>query len=231
MKILVILLLTSFISSSIFSDQNNDPFEKVNKLTHQMNDELDKVVAKPVAKLYKKVTPDIIEIGLSNSISNIEDISIGINNILQGKIKDGLSDFTRFTVNSTFGLMGLFDIASDMGLEKHNEDFGQTVAVWGVPHGPYIVLPGLGPSSLRDSLSLIPDAILSPSLLFSDDRTIYGIKGVDLLITRADLLGIDVLIVGDEYLFMKDAYFQNREYDIKDGLVEDDFDTFDDWEE
>ena len=107
-------------------------------------------------------TPDIIEIGLSNSISNIEDISIGINNILQGKIKDGLSDFTRFTVNSTFGLMGLFDIASDMGLEKHNEDFGQTLAVWGVPHGPYIVLPVLGPSSLRDSLSLIPDAILSP---------------------------------------------------------------------
>ena len=231
MKILVILLLTSFISTSIFSDQNNDPFEKVNKLTHQINDELDKVVAKPVANLYKKVTPDIIEIGLSNSISNIEDISIGINNILQGKIKDGLSDFTRVTVNSTFGLMGLFDIASDMGLEKHNEDFGQTLAVWGVPHGPYIVLPVLGPSSLRDSLSLIPDAILSPSLLFSYDRTIYGIKGVDLLITRADLLGIDVLIVGDEYLFMKDAYFQNREYDINDGLVEDDFDTFDDWEE
>ena len=136
MKILAILLLTSFISTSIFSDQNNDPFEKVNKLTHQINDELDKVVAKPVANLYKKVTPDIIEIGLSNSISNIEDISIGINNILQGKIKDGLSDFTRFTVNSTFGLMGLFDIASDMGLEKHNEDFGQTLAVWGVPHGP-----------------------------------------------------------------------------------------------
>ncbi len=225
-------LIIYFIFLSNFIYSTHDPFEDVNKVTHKLNQELDTIAARPIAEFYKKITPDLLEVGVSNSLSNIEDLNIGINNILQGKLKDGLSDFTRVLVNSTFGIFGLFDIASDMGLKKHNEDFGQTLALWGVPEGPYVVLPGLGPSTLRDSLAKIPDSILSPSLLFTDDQTVYLITATDLLVTRADLLGIDVLIVGDEYLFMKDAYFQNREYEIYDGKVEDDFDTFDeDWED
>jgi len=228
-KYFISICLFFFIS---FIHSTHDPFEDINKVTHKLNQELDTFAGRPVAEIYKKITPDLIEIGLSNSLSNVEDINIGINNVLQGKIKDSMSDFTRVLVNTTFGIFGLFDIASDMGLEKNNEDFGQTLALWGVPEGPYIVLPGLGPSTLRDSLAKIPDSILSPSLLFSDNQTIYTITAADLLITRADLLGIDVLIVGDEYLFMKDAYFQNREYEIYDGKIEDDFDTFDeDWED
>jgi len=220
-----------FLSLALNIHSTHDPLENTNKVIHKANEEIDKLIVKPVASFYKKVTPDVIEIGLSNTISNVEDVTIGINNILQGKLKEGMSDFTRVLVNTTFGIFGLFDIASDMGLEKNDEDFGQTLAVWGVPHGPYIVLPGLGPSSLRDSLALIPDALLSPSTVFSDYQTVYALQGMDLLISRSELLGLEVLIVGDEYLFLKDAYFQNRDFEINDGEVEDTFDSFDDWEE
>ena len=116
-----------------------------------------------------------------------------------------------------------------MGFDKHDEDFGQTLAVWGVPHGPYIMLPGLGPSSLRDTVAMIPDAFLSPSILIEHEPTIYSLKFLDLIDTRARYLGLESITIGDEYLFIKDAYYQNREYESSDGEVEDDFDNFDDF--
>ena len=223
-KVLIIILSLSFFS---FIQSEVDPFQNLNEKTHNLNQSLDKSIATPIAKAYRKVTPDFLEVGVTNFTDNIEDINIALNNLLQAKIKDGLSDILRFTINSTIGLAGFFDIASSMGFQKHSEDFGQTLAVWGVSDGPYIVLPILGPSSLRDTLARIPEAFMTPLLLIDHDRTGYELTAIDLLDKRARYLGLESIVVGDEYLFYRDAYFQSREFDINDGLIEDDFDDFD----
>ena len=224
---LVYLLSILFLSSYIFTE--TDPLKNLNQKTHNLNQTLDLQVASPVARFYKRITPDFIEIGVTNFTQNVEDLSIGVNNILQGKIKSGFSDLGRFTINSTIGIAGFLDIASDMGLEKHDEDFGQTLAVWGVPDGPYLVLPGLGPSTMRDTLAMIPDAFLTPLWLIDHDRTSYSLTTIDLIDTRARYLGLESVVIGDEYLFYRDAYLQSRQFEIKDGQIEDDFDDFDDF--
>ena len=204
-------------------------YQNINEKTHILNQTLDLQVASPVARFYKRITPDFLEKGITNFTHNIEDLSIGINNILQGKFNEGLSDFSRFTLNTSIGLLGFIDIASDLGLTKHDEDFGQTLAVWGVPDGPYLVLPGLGPSTTRDTLAMIPDAFLTPLWLVDHDRTSYSLTAIDLIDTRARYLGLESVVIGDEYLFYRDAYLQSRNFEIKDGEVEDDFDDFDDF--
>ena len=223
----VYLLSILFLSSYAFTE--TDPLKDLNQKTHNLNQTLDLQVASPVARFYKRITPDFIEIGVTNFTKNVEDLSIGFNNILQGKIKSGFSDLGRFTLNSTIGIAGFLDIATDMGLEKHDEDFGQTLAVWGVPDGPYLVLPGLGPSTMRDTLAMIPDAFLTPLWLIDHDRTSYSLTAIDLIDTRARYLGLESVVIGDEYLFYRDAYLQSRQFEIKDGEIEDDFDDFDDF--
>ena len=207
-----------------------DPFKTINEKAHNLNQALDLQVASPVARLYKNITPDFLEIGVTNFTHNIEDLSIGINNILQGKLRAGLSDFSRFTLNSSIGIVGFVDVASHLGFTKHDEDFGQTLAVWGVPDGPYLVLPGLGPSTMRDTLAMIPDAFLTPLWLIDHDRTSYSLTAIDLVDTRARYLGLESIVIGDEYLFYRDAYLQSRSFEIKDGEVEDSFDDFDDFD-
>ena len=223
----VYLLSILFLSSYAFTE--TDPLKDLNQKTHNLNQTLDLQVASPVARFYKRITPDFIEIGVTNFTQNVEDLSIGLNNILQGKIKSGFSDLGRFALNSTIGIAGFLDIATDMGLEKHDEDFGQTLAVWGVPDGPYLVLPGLGPSTIRDTLAMIPDAFLTPLWLIDHDRTSYSLTAIDLIDTRARYLGLESVVIGDEYLFYRDAYLQSRQFEIKDGEIEDDFDDFDDF--
>ena len=223
-RILFLLIL----SPLVFSDV--DPFQKVNEKTHNLNQKLDLQLASPVARFYKYITPDFLEIGVTNFTHNIEDLSIGINNILQGKLRAGLSDFSRFTLNSSIGLVGFVDVASHLGFNKHDEDFGQTLAVWGVPDGPYLVLPGLGPSTMRNTLAMIPDAFLTPLWLIDHDRTSYSLTAIDLVDTRARYLGLESIVIGDEYLFYRDAYLQSRSFEIKDGEVEDSFDDFDDFD-
>ena len=222
-KLILLLLLSPFTYAEV------DPFQNINEKTHDLNQTLDLQVASPVARFYKRITPDFLEKGITNFTHNIEDLSIGINNILQGKFNEGLSDFSRFTLNTSIGLLGFIDIASDLGLTKHDEDFGQTLAVWGVPDGPYLVLPGLGPSTIRDTLAMIPDAFLTPLWLIDHDRTSYSLTAIDLIDTRARYLGLESVVIGDEYLFYRDAYLQSRNFEIKDGEVEDDFDDFDDF--
>ena len=222
-KLILLLLFSPFTYAAI------DPFQNINEKTHNLNQTLDLQVASPVARFYKRITPDFLEKGITNFTHNIEDLSIGINNILQGKFNEGLSDFSRFTLNTSIGLLGFIDIASDLGLTKHDEDFGQTLAVWGVPEGPYLVLPGLGPSTTRDTLAMIPDAFLTPLWLIDHDRTSYSLTAIDLIDTRARYLGLESVVIGDEYLFYRDAYLQSRNFEIKDGEVEDDFDDFDDF--
>ena len=222
-KLILLLLLSPFTFAEV------DPFQNINEKTHNLNQTLDLQVASPVARFYKRITPDFLEKGITNFTHNIEDLSIGINNILQGKFNEGLSDFSRFTLNTSIGLLGFIDIASDLGLTKHDEDFGQTLAVWGVSDGPYLVLPGLGPSTTRDTLAMIPDAFLTPLWLIDHDRTSYSLTAIDLIDTRARYLGLESVVIGDEYLFYRDAYLQSRNFEIKDGEVEDDFDDFDDF--
>ena len=223
-RFLIIFLLSPITFAEI------DPFQTINEKTHNLNQALDLQVASPVARLYKNITPDFLEIGVTNFTHNIEDLSIGINNILQGKLRAGLSDFSRFTLNSSIGLVGFVDVASHLGFTKHDEDFGQTLAVWGVPDGPYIVLPGLGPSTMRDTLAMIPDTFLTPLWLIDHDRTSYSLTAIDLVDTRARYLGLESIVIGDEYLFYRDAYLQSRSFEIKDGEVEDSFDDFDDFD-
>ena len=224
-QVFIKLILIFLLSPLTFAEV--DPFQNLNEKTHNLNQTLDLQVASPIARFYKKITPDFLEKGITNFTHNIEDLSIGINNILQGKFNEGLSDFSRFTLNTSIGLLGFIDIASDLGLTKHDEDFGQTLAVWGVPDGPYLVLPGLGPSTTRDTLAMIPDAFLTPLWLIDHDRTSYSLTAIDLIDTRARYLGLESVVIGDEYLFYRDAYLQSRNFEIKDGEVEDDFDDFD----
>ena len=223
-KVLIIFLSLSYFSIVL---SEVDPFQNLNEKTHNLNQNLDESIATPIAKIYRKVTPDFVEVGVTNFTDNIEDVNIALNNLLQGKIKDGFSDIFRFTINSTIGVLGFLDVASSMGFQKHSEDFGQTLAVWGVSDGPYVVLPVLGPSNLRDTLARIPEAFMTPLLLIDHHRTGYELTAIDLLDKRARFLGLESIVIGDEYLFYRDAYFQSREFDIKDGLIEDDFDDFD----
>ena len=225
---ITILFLIIF-STTIFSTEV-DPFQEINEKTHNFNLVLDKQLATPVARIYKKVTPDLVEKSITNFTHNIEDLSIAINNILQGKINNGVSDLLRFTINSSLGVLGFFDVASNLGFEKHDEDFGQTLATWGVGVGPYIVLPGLGPSNLRDTLSMIPDAFLTPLYVIDHDRTSYSLTAIDIVETRARYLGLESVVIGDDYLFYRDAYLQSREFDILDGEVSEEFDEFDDFD-
>ena len=225
---ITILFLIIF-STSIFSTEV-DPFQEINQKTHNFNLVLDEQLATPVARIYKKVTPDLVEKSITNFTHNIEDLSIAINNILQGKINNGISDLLRFTINSSIGVLGFFDVASNLGFEKHDEDFGQTLATWGMGAGPYIVLPGLGPSNLRDTLSMLPDAFLTPLYIIDHDRTSYSLTAIDIVETRARYLGLESVVIGDDYLFYRDAYLQSREFDILDGEVIEEFDEFDDFD-
>jgi len=222
--VFVVMLVLSFTLKT-----EVDPLKNINEKTHNLNQTLDLQLASPVARLYKRVTPDFVEIGITNFTRNLEDLSIALNNVLQGKVNDGFSDLIRFTINSTIGMGGFVDVASDLGFDKHDEDFGQTLAVWGVSDGPYLVIPGLGPSTMRDTLAMIPDAFLTPLWLIDHDRTSYSLTAIDLVDTRARYLGLESVVIGNEYLFYRDAYLQSREFEILDGEVVDEFDEFDDF--
>ena len=229
MKMIKVCFIGIILTLSTIATSDIDPLKNVNEKTHNLNQTLDLQFASPIARFYKRVTPDFIEISITNFTRNIEDLSIAINNILQGKLNDGISDIARFTLNSTLGIAGFIDVASGLGLDKNDEDFGQTLAVWGVSDGPYLVLPGLGPSTMRDTLAMIPDAFLTPLWLIDHDRTAYSLTAIDLVDTRARYLGLESVVIGDEYLFFRDAYLQSREFEILDGQVDDDFDEFDDF--
>ena len=185
---------------------------------------MDKYFLKPVTKGYKYVTPDFVEDRVSSFFSNLLELGNIFNAILQGKGKDAAHYSGRFLFNTTFGIAGLFDVANEMGLEKtDSEDFGQTLGAWGVGSGPYIVLPFLGPSTLRDGLGLPVDAYTDPVTHLDHVPTRNALTFTEIVDTRAKLLSSEELISGDRYVFIRDAYLQRREYLVKDGEVEDTF--------
>ena len=217
-RFLVILLL----SFPIFGEEINDPFEDLNRDIFIFNEKLDEKLLKPAALTYRKVTPQFARTGVTNFFNNLEEIDTTINQVLQGEIKYAFNDASRFVINSTIGLFGLIDVASKMGLEKHEEDFGQTLGVWGFDSGPYIMSPFLGPSNPRDLLSRPISSFLSGTFAMEDNDVKITLVGIDALETRERLLDAETLIIGDKYIFVKDAYIQSREYEINNGSTEDD---------
>ena len=217
-RFLLILLL----SFPIFGEEIDDPFEDLNRDIFIFNEKLDEKLLKPAALTYRKVTPQFARTGVTNFFNNLEEIDTTINQVLQGEIKYAFNDAGRFVINSTIGLFGLIDVASKMGLEKHEEDFGQTLGVWGFDSGPYIMIPFLGPSNPRDLLSRPISSFLSGTFAMEDNDVKITLVGIDALETRERLLDAETLIIGDKYIFVKDAYVQSREYEINNGSTEDD---------
>jgi phospholipid-binding lipoprotein MlaA len=208
-------------ASNMASDRGgSDPFESMNRVTSTFNAGIDAALVKPLAQAYKFVTPPPIRMMVGNFFGNLNDLWTGANNLLQGKPKNAVSDFTRFTINTVWGLLGLVDIASDLGLEKHNEDFGQTLGVWGVSPGPYLVLPILGPSSVRDTAGLIPDSLASPLRSIKHQSTYYSFLGTRAIDTRAGFLSAERFIDSaslDDYAFFRNGFFQRRFSQVYDG--------------
>tara|TARA_B100000676_G_scaffold137447_1_gene136091 strand:+ start:106 stop:804 length:699 start_codon:yes stop_codon:yes gene_type:complete len=224
------LLVFIFYISDISSNEINDPYENLNRKTYQFNENLDEKIAKPIAEIYSKFPPPIKN-GVTNFFNNLEEVDTFINQLLQGKPKESLNDLTRFIINSTIGLAGFIDVASKIGLERHEEDFGQTLGVWGVGQGPYIMLPILGPSTFRDTLSRPVSSFLSVTFHMTETDVNIVLKSIDAIETREKLLEVESLLSGDKYSFVKDAYIQSINYEVKDGIdVEDDFiDDMDDF--
>jgi phospholipid-binding lipoprotein MlaA len=197
-----------------------DPYEGFNRGVYKFNDTIDRAALKPVATAYKKVTPSFVQTGISNFFGNIADVWSAANNLMQGKGEAGMSDITRVGINSTFGLLGLIDFASPAGLQKHNEDFGQTLGYWGLNPGPFLMLPLLGPSTVRDTVALPVD--------FSGDLVSYTdsmrwrntAEVVRLVDKRASLLDASNMLEDaalDPYQFLRDGYLQQRESRVHDG--------------
>jgi phospholipid-binding lipoprotein MlaA len=201
-----------------------DPFERINRKTYAFNSALDRSVLRPTARAYHKVTPNFIETGVSNFFDNLSTPRTIICDLLQGKLKASLSDTGRLLLNSTLGLGGLLDPATDAGLAKNDEDFGQTFGKWGAGPGPYIVLPFLGPSDLRDGIGRFPDALAWPLSYVEEDKVRYGLYGVYVIDTRTRLLSVDDALkqAYDPYAFMRNAYLQRRQYLVTDGQATED---------
>ena len=216
------LLFVLLFSLPVFSEEISDPFEDLNRDIFIFNEKLDEKLLKPAAIAYRKVTPQFARSGVTNFFNNLEEIDTSINQVLQGEIKYAFNDAGRFVINTTIGLFGLIDVASKMGLERHEEDFGQTLGVWGFDSGPYIMVPFLGPSNPRDLLSRPISSFLSGTFAMEDDDVKITLVGIDALETRERLLDAETLIIGDKYIFVKDAYVQSREYEINNGSTEDD---------
>jgi phospholipid-binding lipoprotein MlaA len=220
MRLLLIVLIALTLGGCATAPGKPDPWEGFNRKTFAFNDALDKAVTKPIAQGYDKVLPGFAKEGVNNFYSNLEDVGISLNNFLQGKPKQGVTDAARFAVNSVLGIFGLWDIATPMGLEKHDEDFGQTLGVWGVPSGPYFVIPFFGPSSVRDAPARFVDPSWYWAVAIGDNWKYWTWWSVDKVRTRANLLtaeGVLEKAALDRYSFIRDAWLQRRQNQVYDG--------------
>lgn len=210
--------------SSAEEPEDRDPWEGFNRAMFRFNDTADRWFLKPAATSYRQITPIFMQTGVSNFFSNLREINNVLNDMLQWKWGQAGNDTGRFLVNSTVGIAGLFDVAQHMGMEPSDgEDFGQTLAVWGVSSGPYVVLPMLGPSTIRDFPGEVVEWYTNPLSYVDENSVEYTLKVVDVIQTRASLLQAESLLQGDRYVLLRDAYLQRREFLIKDGEQEDDF--------
>lgn len=220
---LAICLLISLVASGCATTQTgevSDPLEPINRGIYAFNEKADEYVIKPVAKGYRWITPAFVDRGISNFFSNLDDVVVFVNDVLQFKFNQAASDGGRFLVNSTIGILGFIDVATDMGMPKHNEDFGQTLGAYGVGPGPYLVIPILGPSNLRDAFGSYADTYVDPIYYIEDydaRMATLALKGIDL---RADNISTKNIIdeaALDSYSFVRSGFMQRRNYLIYDG--------------
>lgn len=213
-------------------EYNPDPWEGFNRKMFAFNEKADQYVLRPAAKGYKAVTPKPVRSSVSNFFSNLGELKTIASDVLQLKMGQAASDTSRFVVNSTLGFFGFFDVATHLGLKKHDEDFGQVLGYWGVSSGPYIMWPVLGPSTVRDSAGFAFEYAADLSLINfgKNDGENLAIAGMYATSVRADLLDAEGMIQGDRYTFIRSFYLQHREFLINDGQMEDDFGD-DDWDD
>jgi len=210
-----------------------DPFEPINRPMFALNDAFDRWALRPVARGYDFVVPAPAKRGVSNFFSNLYDVTSTLNAVLQWRWEGASQSGGRFLVNSTLGVVGLFDVATSMGIRPYRTDFGQTLALWGVPEGPYVMLPLFGPRTFRSGTGTLVDTFaLSVPPYIGDDTLRNSVWGLELVHGRSVLLGSDELISGDRYIFVRDAYLQQRAAFVNDGELQDDFADFEDsWDQ
>lgn len=205
---------------------NADPWEGINRPLYAFNQAFDGYIVKPVTITYDKTLPGFAKRGVSNFLDNLDDLNVIVNDILQLKVNNAMRDSGRLLLNTTAGLGGFLDVASEVGLYKNYEDFGQTLGHWGVGDGGYMVLPFLGASTLRDTIGFIPDTLLNPIGWLPESEERAALFALDTIDTRLGYLAAESMITGDEYEFVRNAYLQRREYLVNDGEVYDEFDEF-----
>jgi phospholipid-binding lipoprotein MlaA len=217
---LAFVLSLALAAGVVHAQSPNDPFEKVNRAVFGFNEVLDSAVLTPVAKGYQAVVPELMRTGVANFFGNFGDGWSAVNNLLQGKGEAAATMTMRVAANTLFGIGGLFDVASDLGMERQSEDFGQTLGRWGMPAGPYLVWPLLGPSTARDTLGRPLDLAWSTSLAINDSGVNLALSALNLIDTRASLLSASRVVDGialDKYTFIRDAYIARRRNLVYDG--------------
>ncbi len=215
-------------------ERNVDPLEAINRPLFEINNKFDQYLLRPVAKGYDWVMPGFAKRGVGNVFANMYDFTSAINGVLQGRFQGAAQGGGRFLVNSTLGLAGLFDVATPMGIRPYRTDFGHTLAIWGFDSGPYLMVPLFGPRTVRSGAGTIFDTYTSIPDYLDNVRLRNSLWGLELVDGRARLLQADELLSGDAYIFIRDAYLQQRETFVNDGVVQDDFSDFGDeenWEE
>ena len=210
-SIALLLLLSNFILA------NDDPFEEYNRKVWAFNEFLDDNFAKPTAEVYTSITPDFIEVGITNFFRNLNELDNTANQLLQGRPLLAINDFSRFIINSTIGLGGFIDVGSKFGLESHDEDFGQTLGTWGVGSGPFLMIPIYGPSSPRGLAGRSVSSVLSGTFAIEETDVRIGLTALDALETRARYLEVETLIIGDRYSFIRDSYMQYQAFESSNG--------------
>ncbi len=209
-----------------------DPLEPINRPIFVFNETLDRYLLRPAARGYDYVMPQTLQIGVGNFFDNMLDVNRAVNALLQGRWEGAYDSAGRVAVNSTLGVLGFFDVATSLGIEQHKADFGETLAAWGLPSGPYVVVPLFGPRTVRSGTGTIVDTLASVPFYIDDARVTWSLFSLGLVHNRARLLESDQLISGDRYIFIRDAYLQQRAARTQEGPLRDEFSDFeDDWVE
>jgi phospholipid-binding lipoprotein MlaA len=217
------LLTGALLASLMAQAAEDDPWEGVNRGIFRFNDTLDTYAFKPFVQGYQFVTPQFMQDGIHNFFQNLGDVGNLANDVLQAKPQEAGVDTARLLFNTTLGIGGLVDVGTHMGLQRNDEDFGLTLGKWGVPNGPFVMLPFFGPSTVRDGIAKYPDTYTLPYPYMNDMALRNSLFAANMTDTRAQLLSAEKLIKGDKYVFIRNAYLQMREFKVKEGKVQDDF--------